>query len=346
MVQRMTSDLRTQTEILQTVFDHVPAMINVVDADGRIVLVNPQWERTLGWTLAELQEIGADIFTLTYPDPAYRRQVLDFLTAATGTWTDLSTRVRDGRVIETTWAVVLLSDGMRIGIGQDITHRKRAQKALRTFSRRLVEVQEAERRAVARELHDEVGQLLTGLGLMLETGAEQSAQALAQTLRQAQAIAKDLQTRVRTLSLDLRPTMLDDLGLLPTLLWHFERYTALTGVRVVFGQHGLGGRRFDPEVETAAYRIVQEALTNVARHAGTKEAVVWITAQGRDMRLSIEDEGRGFDARTALDTARGGGLQGMRERAQLLSGRFRAEASSGAGTRIVAELPLQPPPGA
>ncbi len=207
---------------------------------------------------------------------------------------------------------------------------------LRALSRRLVEVQEAERRHIARELHDEVGQALTGIKLTLEMGACRPAQG-------AREMVGELIEKVRNLSLDLRPSMLDDLGLLPALLWHFERYTAQTGVRVAFRHAGLEGRRFAPEVETGAYRIVQEALTNVARHAGVGEATVRLWADREALNVQVEDAGAGFDPEADLSAHATGGLSGMRERAALLGGRLRIDSAIGAGAHLTAELPAGAP---
>jgi PAS domain S-box-containing protein len=124
-------ELRKEKEILEKIFDNIPVLIGFVGEDGRVKLVNPEWERTMGWTLKELQEQGVDIFAEAYPDLPYRQEVLDFVAAATGQWVDLKIRVRDGRVIDAACAVVHLSDGTKIAIAQDITVRKRAEDALR-----------------------------------------------------------------------------------------------------------------------------------------------------------------------------------------------------------------------
>jgi signal transduction histidine kinase len=131
--------------------------------------------------------------------------------------------------------------------------------------------------------------------------------------------------------------MLDDLGLLPALLWHFERYTAQTRVRVRFEHHGLERRLPSPEAETAAYRIVQEALNNVARHAGVGEVAVRIALDRGAFRLQIEDRGAGFDPEAVLASGVGCGLSGMRQRAALLGGRLAITSAPGAGTRLTAE---------
>ena len=214
-----------------------------------------------------------------------------------------------------------------------------SRKVLRRVSAQLVEVQEAERREIARELHDQIGQLLTGLKLTLEAGARAWPVAARKRLGEAQAQIHELMERVRELSLDLRPTMLDDLGLVPALVWHFERYTAQTKVQVAFKHAGIEGRRFSPPVETAVYRIVQESLTNVARHSGAAEVTVRAWVAGAALGVQVEDAGVGFDPEHA---ARGytGGLSGMRERALSLGGDLAIDTSPGGGTRVSCELPV------
>jgi len=216
------------------------------------------------------------------------------------------------------------------------------RERLQALSRRLVDVQEAERRHIARELHDEIGQVLTGLQLALEMGTRVTTAAARRGIGEAKALVHELISRVRELSLDLRPAMLDDLGLLPALLWHIERYTAQTKVKVTFEHAGLE-RRFSPEAETAAYRIVQEALTNVARHAAVNLATVVLGVTQDMLCLQIQDTGVGFDPQAALASETSSGLAGMRERASLLGGRFTVESAPGAGTRLIAEVPLSDP---
>nr|NIN99224.1 histidine kinase [Anaerolineae bacterium]NIQ82060.1 histidine kinase [Anaerolineae bacterium] len=202
-----------------------------------------------------------------------------------------------------------------------------------------VEVQEAERRYIARELHDEIGQLLTGLKLTLDMCVRSPADEVGTNLDEAREVVNELITRGRELSLVLRPSMLDDLGLLHALLWHLERYTTQTGIRVSFKHTGLEGR-FASEVETAAYRIVQEALTNVARHADVDEVTVRLWVDQDTLSVQIEDQGTGFEPEIALTASASSGLSGMQERAVLLGGHLTVESAPGAGTRLTAELPL------
>lgn len=213
------------------------------------------------------------------------------------------------------------------------------RERLQSLSERLVDVQETERRHIARELHDEIGQLLTGLKLTLDMMPALPATA-GKNLNEARGLANELMARVRQMSLDLRPAMLDDLGLLPALLWHFERYAALTNVHVNFKHRGIEDRRFTPEIETAAYRITQEALTNVARHAGVDEVTVRVWTDADILGLQIEDRGAGFDAPAALAAETTGGLSGMYERAVLTGGKLDIESTPGAGTCLTVEFPL------
>jgi signal transduction histidine kinase len=214
------------------------------------------------------------------------------------------------------------------------------QENLQALSQQLLEIQESERRSIARELHDEVGQALTGIALILEMTAQSQDDAIRKGLKQAHSFVVELMERVSQLSLELRPALLDDLGLIPTLLWYLDRYSAQTNIKISLKHSGMEGRRFAPEVETAAYRIVQEALTNVARYARVSEARVTIWFDQGILGIQVEDEGSGFDPDVALSTGNASGLLGMRERALLLNGKLTIESAPGKGTRLLAELPV------
>jgi signal transduction histidine kinase len=185
---------------------------------------------------------------------------------------------------------------------------------------------EAERRHLARELHDEIGQSLTALKARLEMKDQESA------LR----LVGDVMRQVSNLSLDLRPAMLDDLGLVPALVWLTERFGREAGLEIDFRHDGVE-RRFSREIETAAFRIAQEALTNAARHAGAPRAQVRLFAQDQRLCVQVEDEGKGFTVEPSPSSS---GLLGMRERAEAVGGRLEIESAPGRGTRVLAELPI------
>lgn len=344
----------------RTLVEQIPAVVFMAFLDKGIgeAYVSPQIEEILGFTQEEWLNDPVRWYEQIHPDDKDRWSVEAAELFLTGQPLKSLYRViaRDGRVI---WfhceaKMVRDKDGhpwFIHGVAFDISELKRAEAAVRDYaerlkflSRRLMEVQEAERRKIALELHDEIGQILTGLKLSLEIGSRLPANEAGAGLDRARGFVNDLMARVRKLSLDLRPAMLDDLGLLPTVLWHIEHYTAQTNVRVNFKHSGLEKRRFAPEVETAAYRLVQEALTNVARHSEATEATVQMSTHRRILLIEVEDAGKGFDVESVFSKNETSGLAGMRERAMLLGGQLAVESWPGSGTHLRAELSIVEPP--
>jgi len=222
-------------------------------------------------------------------------------------------------------------------IGRDITERKRAGEMLQTFPRRLIEVQEAERRRVARELHDEIGQTLTAIKLNLQA-VEQSADTspLAPHLNESVGIIDRALQQVRDLSLDLRPSLLDDLGLVAALRWYVDREARRADLISEFVAD-LSETRLPPELETACFRITQEALTNVVRHAQARRVWVELRQRVSELHLVVRDDGIGFDVsavrrRHASDLSLG--LEGMQERALILNGKIDIKSALAQGTEI------------
>jgi signal transduction histidine kinase len=212
---------------------------------------------------------------------------------------------------------------------------------LRHLTQNLIEVQEKERRFIAAELHDDLGQLLTGLKLMIEMASSQAGEDQRATLSQARAVVSDLSVRIRNLSLDLRPAMLDDFGLFSALEWLFERYTTQTRVKINHNINFMDRRRFPQPVETAAFRVIQESLTNVARYAGVSELSVNVDAR-QTLEIIISDAGAGFDSHIIGKRGRATtGLSSMRERVDLLGGKFTLTSRPGHGTRVKAVFSLQ-----
>jgi PAS domain S-box-containing protein len=345
---------------LREMLESVNLVVVGLDARGAITFCNDYLAHVVGVRRPEM--IGSNWFARFVPaeqraqiEAAFGRMLgvasvsdhfeSDLLTAhgerRVISWNFTTTRDMNARVIGVTGIGEDITDRLRIAVARDalLTQVVAAHERLQSLSRQLVRVQEDERRSLARELHDEIGQSLTGLKIMLDMSLKSPATAGA-NLRQAQAILNELIGKVRDLSLDLRPGMLDDLGLLPALLWLFDRYTQQTNVQVSFHHSRLDDRRFAPEIETAAYRIVQEALTNVARHARTDRAFVQVQVDERALCVEVRDQGGGFDPASALAAGYAAGLSGLRERTELLSGRLVIESAPGEGTRVAADLPI------
>jgi len=180
------------------------------------------------------------------------------------------------------------------------------------------------------------------LQFMLESTKQQASGTQRSNLEEIQGSVSDIIRQVREMSLNLRPSMLDDMGLIPTLLWHFDRYTSQTGIRVNFHRNEIP-ERVPLEIETAAYRIIQEALTNVARHAHVGEVLVGLVVQEKTLWVEVLDKGKGFGVSAELERP-SSGLSGMRERASLLGGYLVVESFMNQGTQIVAALPLTAQP--
>ncbi len=212
---------------------------------------------------------------------------------------------------------------------------------LRQVSRQLVDVQEAERRKVARELHDEAGQLLSSLkvGLALlerETGRPEALRAHVQELKQ---ITDAAQEGLHRLASDLRPAALDHLGLVPALRQLASKLSGVGGPAVEVETMGFEGKRLSsPDLEIALYRIAQEGLSNAIRHSGARHVSLVVERREKDILMVMEDDGRGFDVDDATRAGRLG-LPGMRERAEMLGGSLLVESNPGSGTTIVVEVP-------
>jgi signal transduction histidine kinase len=211
---------------------------------------------------------------------------------------------------------------------------------LEALSRKLVEAQEAERRRVARELHDEAGQLLSSLtvGLrLLEHEAERPKAVFVQAANLRQ-IAHAAQESLHRLATDLRPAALDHLGLVPALGQLAAKLSGTGGPAIHLETLGFDGKRLSPDLDIALYRIAQEALTNAVRHARARQVSLVVERREKGIVMLVEDDGRGFDVESAVRSGRLG-LPGIRERAEMLGGKLLIESSPGSGTTLVVEVP-------
>jgi signal transduction histidine kinase len=228
-------------------------------------------------------------------------------------------------------------------IQEDHAEVVRNKQQLQRLSGRLTRAQEDERRTIARELHDEIGQALTAVDVEL-AGAERSVRTdgpAAAALAEARSVTQRALAGVRDLSQLLRPSMLDDFGLPDTLKWYLRKFSDRTGIRTELIGNQLTNR-LPIDLEVCAYRTVQEALTNVSRHAQASACRVFVQRLSSSLVVTVEDDGRGLESeRDGGDARREGlGLIGIRERVVELGGTFRIEGKAGKGTRLTIELPL------
>jgi PAS domain S-box-containing protein len=232
------------------------------------------------------------------------------------------------------------------GAARDITERKRAEEERAQLLRRLVAAQEEERRRIALELHDRLGQFSTALMLGLKS-LKDSGELPAGSGGRVEGLTDltdQLGQEIHRLAWELRPSSLDDHGLEAALANYLEEWSTRSGVAVDFHSTGSEDRRLPAEVETVVYRIAQEALTNVVRHAGARHVGVLLERGQRRVRIFIEDDGRGFNVREVLktpETQRRMGLVGMHERARMVGGVIEIE-SSDFGTTVFLSIPIEP----
>jgi PAS domain S-box-containing protein len=346
VITALVDRLQEKSEQLSKLFERLPQPVIVMDENGRALRVNPEFARVFGYTSEET--VGRRLCDLIVPGNLDQDSDTEPELAPEGRQGEVEVvrQRKDGSQLHVLVVSVTVSLPARRTelwtIYRDITARKRVEASLQAVSSRLLEVQEAERRHLARELHDEVGQLLTGLRLLLKLNGDASIDTIKGRFDQARSIVDDLFGTVRRLSFDLRPADLDQFGLLPALLALFERYTSQTGILVDF-KHRDVDRRFESKVETAAYRVVQQALTNTAQHAGVAGVTVRLWAEANKLQLQVEDRGRGFDPEIVMKVTRSSGLFGMSERTSLVGGRLTIDSAPGKGTTITAELPLNDP---
>jgi PAS domain S-box-containing protein len=349
--------VRHNEELLQSVLTTLPVGVAVTDLAGDIVVVN-----------AASKRIWDDIIV----SGAERR------TRSQGTWHDSGKKVepetwasvralREGRTtlnelldietfgghkktIQNSAAPIRNAEGAIQGaviVNEDVTERVRAEEALRHaldrlhhLSRRLLEVQEDERRHIARELHDEFGQLLATITLHLHAARSAAGEAAQASLAECMGLLRQAGEQVRTLALQLRPTMLETAGLEATLRWLAEQHQQRTGVVTQVEGH-LNSVPVDLAI--ACFRIVQEALTNVVRHARAQHVSIELCQREDVLELAILDDGVGFDVNRTFEEAAGRGrlgLLGMRERVQILGGSLEVDSQPDRGTRIRVSVPL------
>ena len=303
--------------------------------------LNPAFEAVTGWSCTEW--IGKNFAPLVHPDDLPRavellRAVLEGRVAP---MFELGILTKSGAWVPGEFVATPLVQDARIvgvlGVARDITDRKRAEAALRHVN----EMLEEEVKRIAHALHDEAGQLLASVHIGLADVARDLPPHVAQRLEDVRGLLDKIEEQLRHLSHELRPTILDDLGLQPALEFLADGVSRRTGLQIVV--EGSPGKRLPAPTETALYRIVQEALTNVTKHAQATRVSITFVRSGRLLRCAIRDDGVGFDVPTVLTRrgSRGLGLTSIAERLHAVGGTLDIIATPRGGTQLVISVTVE-----
>lgn len=361
--------LQSSEEFSRAVLDSASSQVAVLDREGCIVAVNESWRRFARERTSPPIELANTAVGINF---------LDVCRSSQGPYSEAAMAAYQGvlgvlrgdadhfcldcpchSANEQLWFIMnvtpLRSDsGGAVVTYLDITEikhaqamRERATSQLKALAGKHVSIQEEERRLLSMEIHDQVGQMLTGLKLMLGTLQRKCAelpptQAL---LSRANEIVDCLLDTTRDISRRLRPPMLDDLGLMPAVRWHVHTLTIPNSVRVSLDDN-LREERLAPAIELACFRLVQEGVSNALRHSRASEITVSFRLQANRLQLSIDDNGMGFDVEETFrksENLTSLGLLGMRERVAGLDGDFQLRSTPGAGTSLTASFPLASP---
>jgi PAS domain S-box-containing protein len=345
--------------LFRALLDQATDAVEVIDpATARFLDCNANAHEALGYSRAELLTLGVPDIDPLVPLPVFTNHIAQLRECGALTLETVHRR-KDGSTfpVEVHGRLIRLDREYFLTIVRDITQRKKAEEersallgelqsannALGRLSHQLMQVQEAERQQLARDLHDEIGQALTAVTINLQSLSQRQDQvAQAPEMRDSLTIVDRLVHHVRDLCLDLRPSLLDDLGLVPALRWFLNRQGTRAGWSVEFAADDAIPPLPEP-VQVACFRIAQEALTNVMRHAGARRVGVALRRVHDQLELTVTDDGIGFavtPAGTAHGLPAGLGLAGMKERARYAGGEWTIQSSPGHGTTIRARLPI------
>ena len=351
-LSRYSKDLERQVEIrtreISSILRYTPAVVTIKDIEGRYLLVNSRFEELFGVKSEAVRGLSDfDIFPRGVAE-RFRAQDLDVLESNRSRQVEELIPQSDGihTYLSVKFPVYDETGNPRgvCGIATDITQVKKVQDQLRRLSGSIMTNQEKERSAIARELHDELGQVLTALRMEAVWLQDRLKEIDTEGARRARSMCNLIDKTidsVRGLAFRLRPGVLDDLGLVDALELYTTKFEKRTGIPCVFDHRGVPAT--DDTVATAAYRIAQEALTNVARHAGAEHVAVQLYGVNQSLTLEVTDDGQGFAA-DELGESEGLGLAGMSERAMLAGGKLDIHSDVGKGTRIRFRVKLQKTP--
>lgn len=346
---RVEAALRQSEERYRELFENARDAMYVHDLEGTYTSINHAAEKLSGYTRDEIVGHNFSEFVAAEHIRRVRERFCNKLAKRGETTYEVEIIAKDGRRVPVEVSSrAIYENGVIVGVqgtARDITERKLAQDALQMFSRQLIEAQEDERRRIARELHDQIGQVLTAVKMNLHAVGRvcDTREAGAHIKDNIEAVDEALRL-VRDLSVDLRPPLLDDLGLVTALHWYVDRYARRSEISAeVIIDLKDPNERFSREVETACFRIAQEALTNVARHARANKVSLRLRKKQEVLFLTIKDDGKGFDPKALRRRAPRVatlGLIGMQERAHAAGGVLEISSAPSKGTEIRLQLPL------
>jgi len=354
----------SQTEIYRLVTENVADIICVLDLNLRVIYLSPSVTHLLGYSVEEALgqywdqwiDVALSPECAAIAGKAFRDMVASLKQGDEDVFKSWTTELefvrKDGSTVWTESKVTVLRRSQEhpigfIGIVRDISERKRTEEALkrsesqlRLLSQRIIEVQEEERARIARELHDQLGQELVALKIELVSLAERLAGVppLRDRARAMLELVEQLDATSHRIAVSLRPDILDELGLVRAIQWYAEDFERRSGISCPV-EAPVDEPVLPRQTATCAYRILQEALTNVWKHSGASQARIRITASDSTVCVSVSDNGVGLDPKRLPDTP-SLGLLGMRERASLAGGRISMRRNRGKGLRVVAYLPV------
>ncbi|MGH8361947.1 MAG: PAS domain S-box protein, partial [Gammaproteobacteria bacterium] len=347
--------LHQEQLLLVHAINSLPGLFTLCTDQGKFLMWNQRLEQVTGYSAEQLGRLNP----LDLVAPQQRHLMAEriaevFARGHADVEADLL--CRDGRRIPhyfTGRRLDLQGRTCLAGVALDITARREAEQRVQAYlqelqrlSPRILQAQEEERRRLAGELHDEMGQNLLTVLLQLRELESRAPHAQQPAIRKISALTTELSEQVRSLSLDLRPAMLDDLGLAATLRWFVRERVAASGLKVSL-EMDPGLPRLPAVTEITCFRVLQSALTNVAKHAQAQQVQVRVRIQDDTLHFSVQDDGRGFDVDAARRRAAAGrsfGLLGMQERVRFASGKFELHSVPGHGTSLEVSLPLASEP--
>ncbi len=342
--KELEHQVRERTSEISAILTYTPAVVYIKDVQGRYLMTNSRFEELFALRHEDVRgRTDYDLFTQQVADQFHRND-LRVLQEKQPLNVEEQVSLPDGEHIYLSVKFPIYETDGRIrgicGISTDITALKKAQEQLRRLSGSIMVNQEKERAIIARELHDELGQLLTALRMEAVWLQRRLREADVKGAERAGAMCALIDTtieEVRAMAIRLRPGVLDDLGLVDALEWYTTEFERRAQIACIFTHDEIPA--VDETVATAAYRIAQEALTNVARHAEAGRAEVSLSLEGPNLLLLVGDDGRGFDP-LSLSDAQTLGLAGMRERAMLVGGELVVQSRPGQGTLVRLRVPL------